>query len=107
MVIILRAVLVINMITRTAIASQLLVTTKAKVTMLNTETNPDPDHDCDQGPVLVPLEAQDTVMVTTFIMMTAGAENSRVCPLLPLVQDLTKDRPLLEPNHLWFTIRIR
>ncbi len=100
-VIILEADLVIDMITGTMIASQLLVTAKAKVTMLNTMTNPDQDHNCNQGPVLMPLKAQDTIMVTTFIMMTTGAENGHVC------QDWTKDCPLLDSNHLRFTIRIQ
>ncbi len=84
-VIILEAVLVIDMITRTAMASQPLVIAKAKVTMLNTDPDPDPGHDRDQGPIIVPLEAQDMIMVTTFIMMTTGAEDSRALPLLSLV----------------------
>ncbi len=84
-VVTLEAVLVINMITGTAITSQPLVTAKAKVTMPNTAIDPDLDQDRDQGPVLVPLKAQDTIMVTTFIMMTTGAENGRARPLLPLV----------------------
>ncbi len=46
---ILVAALVINMITGNAITSQLLVTTRA--------TNLDQDHDHDQGPVLMILEA--------------------------------------------------
>ncbi len=75
----------INMIIGIVIASQPLVTTRAKVTMPNTVTDPDQDQDRDQGPVLVPLEAQDTIMVTTFIMMTTGAENGHVHQFLPLV----------------------
>ncbi len=43
-VVVLEAILVIDMITGTAIASQPLVTAKAKVAMLNTVTDPDPDH---------------------------------------------------------------
>ncbi len=83
--IVLEAVLVIDMITGTAIASKPLVITKPKVTMLNIVTNPDPDHNRDQGPILVTLEAQDMIVVTTFITMTTGAENGRICLLLPLV----------------------
>ncbi len=104
--VVLEAVLMIDMIIGTVIASQPLVTAKAKVTMPNTMTDPDQDHDRDQGPVLVPLEAQDTVMVTTFIMMTTGAENGRVHLFLPLARDWIEDRPLLEPNHLRFPIKI-
>ena len=37
------------------------------------------------APVLVILEAQDTIMVTTFIMMTTGVEEGRARLLLPLV----------------------
>ncbi len=103
----LEAILVINMITGTAIASQPLVTIKAKVTMPNTTANLDLNHDHNQGPIPVILKARDTIMVTTFIMMTIGAENGHVHLFLPLVQDQTKDRPLLVPNHLRFTIRIR
>ncbi len=102
----LEAVLMIDMIIGTAIASQPLVTAKAKVTMPNTVTDPDQDHDRDQGPVLVPLEAQDTIMVTTFIMMTTGAEHGCVHLFLPLAQDRTEDCPLLEPKLLRFTIKI-
>ncbi len=97
----------IVMIIGIVIASQLLVTTRAKVTMPNTGADPDQDHDRDQGPVLVPLKARDTIMVTTFIMMATGAENGHVHQYLPLARDWTKDRPLLEPNHLQFTIKIR
>ena len=67
---ILQAALVIVMIAGTMIASQLLVTAKAKVTMLHTKTNPDQELDHNQGPCLVILKTQDTIMVTTFIMMT-------------------------------------
>ncbi len=56
-VVALKAIFVIDMITETAIASQPLVTAKAKVTMLTTATDPDPGLDRNQGPVLVPLEA--------------------------------------------------
>ncbi len=106
-VIALEAVLVINMTTGTVIASQLLVTAKARVTIPNTVTDPDQEHDCNQGPILIILEAQDTIMVTTFMMMTTGEGNGRAHPLPPLVQDQTKDCPLLEPNLLLFNIGIR
>ncbi len=106
-VIALKAILVIDMITGTAIASQLLMTKKAKVTMPNTTTNLDLDQDHDQGPLPMILEAQDTIMVTTFIMMTTGVENGCAHPLLLLVQVQIDDHPLLEPNHLWFNIKTR
>ncbi len=50
------AACMINMIAGTTITSQLLVTTKAKVTMPNKETNLDQGHNHNQGPVLVVLE---------------------------------------------------
>ncbi len=81
----LEAALVIGMITGIVIASQPLVITKARVTMLNTVANLDQSHNQDQGPVLVILEAQDTIMITTFIMMTTGEEKGRVYLLFPLV----------------------
>ncbi len=84
-VIVLEAVLVIDMITRTAIASLPLVTAKAKVTMLNTVTDLYQGHNCNHGPVLVILKAQDTIMVTTFIMMTTGEDNGCAHLLLSLV----------------------
>ncbi len=105
--VVLEAVLVIDMIIGTAIASQPLMTAKPKVTMQKTKTDLDQDNDHNQGPVLVPLKARDTIMVTTFIMMTTGAENGHVHLFLPLAQDQTEDRPLLEPNHLRFPIKIR
>ncbi len=43
-VVILGAALVIDMTAETAIASQPLVTARAKVTMPNTKTNPDQEH---------------------------------------------------------------
>ncbi len=84
-IIALKAVLVIDMIIGIVIASQLLVTAKAKVTMLNTATNLDQNHDCNHGPVLVILKDRDTIMVTSFIMMTTGVENGCAHPLLPLI----------------------
>ncbi len=79
------ATLMINMIAGNAITSQTLMTAKAKTTMLNMETDLDQGHNHDQGPVLVILEAQDTIMVFTFIMMTPGEGNRHVtcCCLLP------------------------
>ncbi len=103
----LEAVLVINMTTGTAIVSQPLMTAEAKVTMPNTVTDLDQEHDYDQGPILVTLEAQDTIMVTTFIIMTTGEENRRFHLLLPLIQVWAENHLLLEPNHLQFNIRIR
>ncbi len=61
---VLRATLVIDMITGNAIASQQLMTTMAKVPMPNTVTNPDQEQDRNQGPVLVIPEAQDMIIVT-------------------------------------------
>ncbi len=84
-VVILKAVLMINMITWIAITSQPLVTAKDKLTIPNTVIDPDQNHDCHQGSVLVILEAQDTIMVTTFIMMTTGVEEGCARLLLPLV----------------------
>ncbi len=52
------------MIAATAIASQLLVTPRAKTTMPNNWTA--------QGPVLMILDAQDTTMAPTFTTMTPG-----------------------------------
>ncbi len=86
-VVALEAVLVINMNTGTAIASQPLMTTKAKVTMPNTVTNLDQEHDHNQGPILVTLEVHDMIMVTTFIMMPTGKGNGCAQVLLSLVQD--------------------
>ncbi len=56
-VLILVATLVINMIAGNTIASQLPVTARANVTMQNTKANLDQDHDHNQGPILVILEA--------------------------------------------------
>ncbi len=78
---ILEATLVIDTTAGNVITSQLLVTTKAKVTMLNTKVDPDQDHIHDQGPVLVLLQARGTIMVTTFVMMTLGEGNSHAHPL--------------------------
>ncbi len=69
------AALMINIIAENAITSQQLMTARAKVTMPNSTTNPDQEHICNQGPVLVILETQDTSMVTTFMMMTTGERN--------------------------------
>ncbi len=84
-VVVLGAALVINMIAENAIASQLLVTARAKITMPNTKTDPDQEHDHNQGPVIVILETQDTIMVTIFMMMTPGGGIGKSQPLPPLV----------------------
>ncbi len=73
--------------------------------MLNTETDLDQGHLHNQGPVLVILEAQDTTMVITFIMMLPG-EGSDHAHLLPsLAQDWNTDRPLLKPSLFLFYIK--
>ncbi len=69
------------MITVNAIISQLLVTARGKFTMLNTTTDLDQEHNCNEDPFLMILKAQDTIMVTTFIMMTPGEGNSHFQPL--------------------------
>ncbi len=84
-VLILRAALVINMIAETAIASHKLVTARVKLTMPNPATDPDQEHDCNQGPVLVILEPQDMIMVTIFMMTTTGERNRDTHPLLSLI----------------------
>ncbi len=55
-VVALEVVLMIDMTTETAIASQPLVTAKAKVTMPNTVTDLDHEHDHNQDPALMTLE---------------------------------------------------
>ncbi len=80
--VILAAILVINKIVEIATASPTLAIARAKVTMLNTETILDQDQDPDQGPVLVILVPQGTIMVTTFTTMTIG-EGSIHTLLLP------------------------
>ncbi len=104
-VVALRAALVIDMIAEDAIANQQLMTTKAKVTMPISTTNPDQDHNRNQGPVLVILDPQDMIMVTIFMMMTPGGGNRHTHLLLSLAQDLTVERPLLEPYLLLFNIK--
>ncbi len=66
-------------------ASQPLVTTRAKVTMPNTMTDLDQEHDHNQGPVPMILEAQHTIMVSIFMMMTTGKGNGCAHQLLSLV----------------------
>ncbi len=51
-VMVLGAALKTDMVAGNAIASQQLVTARAKVTMPNSATDPDQEHDCDQGPNL-------------------------------------------------------
>ncbi len=75
------ATLVIDMIAGNVITSQLLVTAKAKTTMLNTAASLDQEHNHDQGPIHVTLKALDTTMVITFIMMTPGEGNGHNHPL--------------------------
>ncbi len=84
-VITLKAALMIDMTTGTMIASQPLVIEKAKATMPNTTTNLDQGHDQNQGPVLMTLKPQDTIMVTKFMMITIGEGNKFILPLLSLV----------------------
>ncbi len=105
-VIILGATLVIDMITENAITSHQLVTTWAKVTMPNTATNPDQEHNHNHGPVLMILEPQDTIMVNIFMMMIPGEGIGKTQPLLSLVQDWNVERPLLKANLLLFNITI-
>ncbi len=78
---------------------------RAKVTMLNSVTDPDQERNCNQGPVLVILKTQDTIMVSIFMMMTPGERNGHACLLLSLVWDQTMERPLLEPSLLLFNIK--
>ncbi len=94
-----------DMTTETAITSQQLVTAKAKDTMQNPETDPDQEHNCNQGPIFVILETQDTNMVTKFMMMTTEERNRDTHLLLSLVQGRTMERFLLEPNLLLFNIK--
>ncbi len=56
--------------------------------MPNVEANLDQDHNNNQGPVLVILEAKHTIMVITYIMMTPGEGNSHAhpLPLLPKIR---------------------
>ncbi len=67
-----------------AIASQQLVIARAKVAMLNSTTNPDQEHNCNQGPILVILKPQDAIMVAIFMMMTTGEGIRKTQPLLSL-----------------------
>ncbi len=73
--------LMIDMIAEHTIASQLLVTAKAKTTMRNIAANLDQCQGHNHGPILVILEVQDMIMVITFIMMTPGEGNSHNHPL--------------------------
>ncbi len=80
---------------------------RAKVTIPNTMTYPDQDHDYDQGPVLVILEARGTIMVTILVIMTPGEGNGHVYLLPSLIQVQTVERPPLKPNLLLFNIKLR
>ncbi len=92
-----------------ATASQLLMIARAKVTLLNTKANLDQDHNHNQGPILVTLKAQGTIMVTTFIIMITGGGNSHTHPLPSLAWDRTSPpgfyiNPWLlnwKPQHLF------
>ncbi len=75
--------------------------------MLNIKANLDKNHDHDQGPVCMTLEAQDTTMVITFIMMTLGGGNGHAHQFPSLAQDWNLGHPLLEPNPLLFCNRIQ
>ncbi len=55
----------IDMIAENAIASQQLMTAGAKVTIPNSATDPNQEHNCNQGPILVILKTQDAIMDTT------------------------------------------
>ncbi len=76
-VVIHRATLVINRISENPIANQQLVTTRAKVTMLNSGN----------WSILVILKPLDmtTIMVTIFMMMTPGEGIEKTQQLLSLV----------------------
>ncbi len=104
-IIVLGAALVIDMTAENTITSPQLVVTRAKVTMPNSATNPDQEHDHNQGPILVIIESQETTMVTIFMMMTTGEGIRNTWPLLSLLQDQTVERSLLEPNLLLFNIK--
>ncbi len=101
---ILDATFMIYMIAENVIASQLLVTARAKVTMPNIKANLDRDHDHDQVPVLVILEAQDTTMVITYVIMTPGEGNGHACLFPSLAQDWNVEHSLLKPNLLLFYV---
>ncbi len=103
---ILVAALVIDMITGNAIASQLLATTRNKVTMPNIEADLDQyhNHNHDQGPVLVIFKVWDMTIVIAYIMMTPREGNGHTCLLPSLAQDWNANRPLLDPNLLLFYI---
>ncbi len=73
--------------------------------MLNTETVLDQDQDPDQGPVLVILVPQDTIMVTTFTTMTIGEGSIHTFMLPSLVQNGNDNRPLLNPHLLQLNIK--
>ncbi len=68
----LEATLVIVVIAEIPTASQMLVTARAKVTILNTETIQDHNQDHDQGPVCMILETQDMIMATLSNKMITG-----------------------------------
>ena len=69
------------MITGTMIKSQLLVTARATITMLNIKADLDQSHDHNQDPVPVILVARDMIMVTITRMMTPGEGNDQDPPL--------------------------
>ncbi len=101
------AALLIDMIAEPVITSWLLAPAKAKFTIPNTKTDLDQGCNHDQGHILVILKAWDTIMVTTFIMMTPGEGNGHSNSLPSLAQDWNANCPLLEPNLLLFYIKPR
>ncbi len=84
-VVALQATVMMDMIAENLIASLQLVTSRAKVSMPNTVTDPDQERDRIQDPILMTLKNQDMIMVTIFMMMTPGERNSHLHPLLSLV----------------------
>lgn len=79
------AALVIDMIVGTTITNQALVIARAKVTILNIVTDLDQEHNHHQGPLLMILEPQDTIIVTIFMLMTPEEGNRHTLPLPSLV----------------------
>ncbi len=81
----LKAVHVIVMIAKSAIASHLFMTAGAKITMPNTKTIQDQGQDHNQGPIQMILNAQGTIMVTISIKMIAGEGYGHYCHLPSLI----------------------
>ncbi len=73
--------------------------------MLNIEADLGQDHNHDQCPICMTLNAQDTTMVITYIAMTPW-EGNRHAHLFPsLAQDWNANRLLCKPNLLLFYIK--